>query len=136
MIWEYVPPTPLNLACYDPNGMNEIYDNTFIGITNYKDVWRGDYGDTGDWATAIMLIGMVKGPADPGQYSAYIHNNQFYSNDLFFNSGWEVNMTIKLEDNIFTLLKEPFAVERANRIYDVGDWFESEIRKSNNKFIE
>ncbi len=136
MIWEYVPPTPLNLACYDPNGMNEIYDNTFIGITNYKEVWRGDYGDTGDWATAIMLIGMVKGPADPGKYSAYVHNNQFYSNDLFFNSGYKVNMTIKLENNTFTLLKEPFTVERKSRIYDVGDWFENEIRNSNNTFIE
>ncbi len=136
MIWEYVPPTPLNLACYDPNGMNEIYDNTFIGITKYKEVWRGDYGDTGDWATAIMLIGMVKGPADPGKYSAYVHNNQFYSNDLFFNSGYKVNMTIKLENNTFTLLKEPFTVERESRIYDVGDWFENEIRNSNNTFIE
>ncbi len=136
MKWEYVPPTPLNLACYDPNGMNEIYNNTFIGITNYKEVWHGDYGDTGDWATAIMLIAMDHGPAAPGQYAAYIHDNQFFSNDLFFNSGWKVNMTIKLENNIFTLLKEPFSVERANRIFDVGDWFEKEIRASNNIFKE
>ncbi len=136
MIWEYVPPTPLNLACYDPNGMNEIYDNTFVGITHYKDVWKGDYGDTGDWATAIMLIAMTKGPADPGKYSAYIHDNQFFSNDLFMNSGYEVNMTIKLENNSFTLLKEPFAVERENRIFDVGEWFENEVRNSNNTFVE
>ncbi len=136
MIWEYVPPTPLNLACYDPNGMNEIYDNTFIGITHYKDVWRGDYGDTGDWATAIMLIGMVNGEAEPGKYSAYVHNNQFFSNDLFFNSGYKVNMTIKLENNTFTLLKEPFTVERNNRIWDVGEWFENEVRNSKNTFIE
>ncbi len=136
MKWEYVPPTPLNLACYDPNGMNEIYDNTFIGITNYKEVWHGDYGDTGDWATAIMLIAMDKGPADPGKYAAYVHDNQFYSNDLFFNSGWKVNMTIRLENNIFTLLKEPFAIERPNRIFDVGEAFEKEVRASNNTFNE
>jgi hypothetical protein len=136
MIWEYVPPTPLNLACYDPNGMNEIYGNTFIGITHYREVWHGDYGNTGDWATAIMLIGMDRGPAEEGKYSAYIHDNQFYSNDLFFNSGWEVNMTIKLENNTFTLLKEPFAIERESRIFDVGEAFEKEVRASKNTFIE
>ena len=136
MVWEYVPPTPLNLACYDPNGMNEIYGNTFIGITHYKEVWHGDYGNTGDWATAVMLIGMTGGPADTGKYTAYIHNNQFFSNDLFFNSGWEVDMTIKLEDNTFTLLKEPFAIERDSRIFDVGEAFEKEVRASKNTFIE
>jgi hypothetical protein len=136
MVWEYVPPTPLNLACYDPNGMNEIYGNTFIGITHYRKVWHGDYGNTGDWATAIMLIAMDKGPADSGKYSAYIHDNQFFSNDLFFNSGWEVNMTIKLENNTFTLLKEPFATERESRIFDVGEAFEKEVRASRNTFIE
>jgi len=136
MIWEYVPPTPLNLACYDPNGMNEIYDNTFIGITHYKEVWHGDYGNTGDWATAIMLIGMDRGPADPGKYTAYVHDNQFFSNDLFFNSGWKVDMTIKMEDNTFTLLKEPFAIDRDKRIFDVGVAFEKEIQASKNTFLE
>ncbi len=136
MIWEYVPPTPLNLACYDPNGMNEIYDNTFIGITHYKDVWKGDYGDTGDWATAIMLIAMTKGPAEAGKYSAYVHDNEFFSNDLFFNSGWNINMTIKVEGNTFTLLKEPFTTVRTSRIFDVGLDFEQQIRSSDNVFIE
>ncbi len=136
MVWEYVPPTPLNLACYDPNGMNEIYGNTFIGITHYKEVWHGDYGNTGDWATAIMMIGMDRGPADPGKYTAYVHDNQFFSNDLFFNSGWEVDMTIKLENNTFTLLKEPFAIDRESRIFDVGEAFEKEVRASKNTFIE
>ncbi len=136
MKWEYVPPTPLNLACYDPNGMNEIYDNTFIGITNYKEVWHGDYGDTGDWATAVMLIGMDQGPADTGKYSAYIHDNEFFSNDLFFNSEGVVNMTIRMENNLFTLLNEPFTIERSNRIHEVGEWFEKEIRASNNVFNE
>ena len=136
MVWEYVPPTPLNLACYDPNGMNEIYGNTFIGITHYREVWHGEYGNTGDWATAVMLIGMDRGPAEPGKYAAYIHDNQFFSNDLFFNSGWDVDMTIWLEDNTFTLLKEPFAIDRHNRIHDVGESFEEMIRESRNTFIE
>ena len=83
-----------------------------------------------------MLIGMDKGPAEPGKYSAYIHDNQFFSNDLFFNSGWEVNMTIKLEDNTFTLLREPFVIERDNRIFDVGEAFEKEVRASKNTFVE
>jgi hypothetical protein len=135
MVWEYVPPTPLNLACYEPNGMNEIYNNTFIGITNYKTVWHGDYGDTGDWATSIMLIAMNKGPAEKGKYSAFVHDNQFYSNDLFFNSGWKINMTIKLEDNVFTLLKKPFSIERDSRIFDVGEKFEKLVRESKNTFI-
>ncbi|MEA2063141.1 MAG: fibronectin type III domain-containing protein, partial [Gemmatimonadota bacterium] len=29
MKWTYVPPTPLNIACYDPNAMNEVYNNKF-----------------------------------------------------------------------------------------------------------
>ena len=45
-------------------------------------------------------------------------------------------MTIKLENNTFILLKEPFTIERENRIFDVGDWFENEIRNSNNTFNE
>ncbi len=83
MVWKYVAPTPLNIACYDPNAMNEIYNNTFIGITTYKKTRHGDYGDSGEWATAVMLIAMTKGEADPGKYSADVHDNQFFSNDLF-----------------------------------------------------
>ncbi len=86
MKWSYVPPTPLNLACYNPNGMNEIFGNTFIGITTYRQPRHGGYGDTGQWATAIMFVGMDKGPAEPGKYAAYIHDNTFFSNDLFLNS--------------------------------------------------
>jgi len=119
MKWNYVPPTPLNIACYDPNGMNEIYDNTFIGITNYKKTRHGDYGDTGEWATSLMFIWMKYGPAKPGKYSAYIHNNQFFTNDLFLNTGVEVNMTLRIENNTFNLLKKPFATVEGNRIRGV-----------------
>jgi len=83
-----------------------------------------------------MLIGMDRGPADPGKYTAYVHDNQFFSNDLFFNSGWKVDMTIKMEDNTFTLLKEPFAIDRDKRIFDVGVAFEKEIQASKNTFLE
>ena len=45
MIWNYVAPTPLNLACYDRNGMNEIYNNTFIGSNDIsKDEARPLWG--------------------------------------------------------------------------------------------
>ncbi len=135
MKWSYVAPTPLNLACYDPNGMNEIYNNTFIGITTYKKTRHGEYGDSGEWATAVMFVMMNKGAADPGKYSAYLHDNQFFSNDLFINSYTEINMNIKLEDNTFTLLTNPFATEREDRIRMVGDEYEAKARKAN-KFIE
>ena len=136
MKWNYVAPTPLNIACYDPNAMNEIFNNTFIGITTYKKTRHGDYGDSGEWATAIMMIAMTKGPADPGKYSAFVHDNQFYSNDLFYNSGWDVNMTINIENNTFTLLKDPFTTERTSRIHEVGPWFTKKIEKSHNTYQE
>lgn len=134
MVWNYVPPTPLNIACYDPNGMNEIYNNTFIGITTYKNTRHGDYGDSGEWATAVMFVGMNKGPADPGNYSAFIHDNKFYSNDLFLNSYTNINMDIKLERNAFYILKEPFTTERDNRIRSVGAPFEKQVRETNKWF--
>ena len=136
MKWIYVPPTPLNIACYDPDGTNEIYDNTFTGITYYKKTRHGDYGDTGEWATAIMFIWMKYGPAVPGKYAAYVHDNRFFSNDLFLNTGTKVNMTVRIENNTFTLLKKPFATDRTDRIRGVGEKFEREVRNSNNVFYE
>ncbi len=136
MKWNYVAPTPLNIACYDPNAMNEIYNNTFIGITTYKNTRHGEYGDSGEWATAIMFIAMTKGEADPGKYSAWVHDNQFFSNDLFYNSGWDVNMTIKIEDNTFTLLKDPFTTGRDERIHEVGPWFNRQIKAAQNTYNE
>ncbi|NOY37287.1 MAG: hypothetical protein GXO83_06895 [Chlorobi bacterium] len=136
MKWIYVPPTPLNIACYDPNGTNEIYNNTFTGITYYNETRHGDYGDTGEWATAIMFIWMKYGPAEPGKFAACVHNNRFFSNDLFLNTGTEVNMTVRIENNTFTLLKKPFATVRTNRIRGVGEAFEKQVRNSNNTFNE
>lgn len=138
MKWVYVPATPLNLACYDPDAMNEIYGNTFIGITHYKNTRNGtEYGDSGEWATAIMFIAMTNGPASPGKYSAWLHDNHFFSNDLFFNSGgYKINMTIRMTDNTFTLLREPFATKRTSRIYNVGPVLEKQISENKNTFIE
>jgi hypothetical protein len=136
MKWTYVPPTPLNIACYDPNGMNEIYNNTFIGITHYNKTRHGDYGDTGEWATSLMFIWMKYGLSDMDKYAAWIHNNQFFSNDLFLNTGVEVNMTVRVENNTFTLLKKPFATAEINRIRGVGQAFEKQVRNGNNVFNE
>ncbi len=137
MKWSYVAPTPLNIACYDPNGMNEIYNNTFTGITTYDKTRHGDYGDSGEWATAIMFIKMMNGPAEKGKYSAYVHNNRFYSNDLFLNTSYpEVNMTVRVEGNTFTLLKKPLVTQRENRIRKVGPEFEKQVRNGNNVFNE
>lgn len=135
MKWMYVPPTPLNIASYNPNGMNEVYNNTFIGITHYKNTRHGDYGDTGEWATGIMLIWMKYGAADPGKYSTYVHDNKFFSNDLFINTGTIVNMTVPIKHNTFTLLHEPFATEIENRIRGVGPGFEKQVRAGENVFI-
>ncbi|HUV37985.1 MAG TPA: hypothetical protein VMY39_00150, partial [Planctomycetota bacterium] len=42
--WTYVPATPLNVACYDPNAMNDVHNNTFIALTTYRDTRHGGYG--------------------------------------------------------------------------------------------
>ena len=52
--WDYVPATPLNLACYDPNAMNEIYGNTIVALTSYRKTRHGGYGDSGQWAWSHM----------------------------------------------------------------------------------
>ncbi len=136
MKWEYVPPTPLNVACYDPNGMNEVYNNHFVGITHYSKTRHGDYGDTGQWATGIMFVGMNRGPAEQGKYSVHIHDNTFESNDLFINSYTEIDMDVRIENNTFKLLNAPLVTGRENRIRAVGDTYESKVRQAGNSFDE
>lgn len=136
MIWNYVPPTPLNISCYDPNGMNEIYNNTFIGLTTYDVTRHGGYGDTGQWATSVMFVGMDKGAAEPGKYSVNLYNNQFFSNDLFVNSSSAINMDILSDNNTFSLTNEPFTTERTARIRNIGTVFEEELRNGSNIFNE
>jgi len=134
MKWEYVPPTPLNIACYDPNAMNEVYGNSFTGTTLYTKTRHGGYGDTGQWATGIMFISMKYGPAEPGNYAAYIHDNTFMSNDLFLNGAPEVNMDVRIENNTFILLDEPHTVERESRLRGVGDRLIGHVMESGNTF--
>jgi len=134
MKWSYVAPTPLNIACYDPDAMNEVYGNEFIGLTHYRKTRHGDYGDSGEWATAIMFIEMKHGPSEPGRYSAYIHDNRFVSNDLFLNASSPVNMTIRLENNTFILAKTPLVTERDSRFRVVGPALERQVTSEGNVF--
>ena len=62
------------------------------------------YGDTGQWGTGIMFIGMGRGPSEPGKYPVYVHDNVFKSNDLFLNGNPAVNMNIRIENNTFILI--------------------------------
>ena len=134
MKWEYVPPTPLNIACYDPNGMNEVYGNHFVGITTYGKTRHGDYGDTGQWATGIMFVGMNKGPSEKGKYSVYIHDNTFESNDLFLNSYEEIDMNVRIENNTFKLLDKPLLTGRESRLRGIGPALEKAVTSDGNTF--
>lgn len=136
MKWQYVPPTPLNIACYDVAANNEVYGNTFIAITKYEDgdIWHGGYGSTGNWASAIMLINMNNGPAPQGQYSIYVHDNTFISNDLFLNSSTDVDMTVRVENNTFNLAGAPHTIERASRLRAIGTALEASVLAGNNQF--
>jgi len=105
--WDYVPATPLNVGCYHPNAMNEVCGNTIVALTTYKKTRHGGYGASGQWASAIHLIGMTHGPAEAGKYSIYIHDNKFISNDLFVSNNGNPNMTIRIEKNAFVLGDNP-----------------------------
>jgi hypothetical protein len=134
--WQYVPPTPLNIACYDPSANNEVYGNTFIALTKYEtgDIWHGGYGDTGNWASPIMLVSMDKGAAPTGQYSIYVHDNQFVSNDLFINSYTDVNMTVRVENNSFELVGAPHTIARESRLRLLGATLEAAVLAGGNTF--
>lgn len=123
MKWNYVPPTPLNIACYNPNGMNEVYENTFIGITTHHEVRHGGYGDAGQWATALMFVGMDKGSSESGKYAVAVYNNRFISNDLFVNAHSPVTMKVLVKNNTFQLSHKPFSIARKNRFLQVGKEF-------------
>jgi len=134
MKWVYVPATPLNVACYDPNAMNEVYDNTFVALTDYRTTRHGGYGDSGQWATGIYFVGMQKGPAEEGKYSIYIHDNTFLSNDLFVSSSRPVDMTVRIEKNTFTLATEPEPTQGHAAFRRLGDALEAAIKEGGNVF--
>lgn len=136
MRWTHVPPSPLNIACYDPNAMNEVYGNTFEAITHYRKTRHGEYGDSGEWASSIHMVGMNRGPAEPGKYSIYVHDNKFFSNDLFMNSYTNVDMAVRIENNTFQLLDTPFSTERENRLRNLGEQLEQAVLHNSNTFME
>jgi hypothetical protein len=134
MKWQYVPPTPLNVACYDPSANNEVYGNTFIALTRYEtaDIRHGDYGSTGNWASAVMFVGMDRGAAPQGKHSIHIHDNTFISNDLFMNSYTDVNMTVRVENNTFQLVGAPHTTERTSRFRELGMALEAVVGEGGN----
>jgi len=116
----YVPATPLNIACYNPAAMNEIYDNDIVALTYYRTARIGGYGASGQWASAIHLVGMRRGKAPSGKYSAYIHNNRFVTNHLFVSASGPVTQTVRIEKNRFTLAKTPRPISAGTRLRKLG----------------
>lgn len=133
--WDYVPPAPLNIACYDPNAGNEVYNNTFIGLTEYTQTYHGPYGDSGQWATAVHLVSMDQGKADAGKYSLYAHDNTFISNDIFVSAGTAVNMTVRIENNTFQLATTPAPTQEHTPFRNIGQELENAIKAGNNTFV-
>jgi len=134
MKWTYVPATPLNVACYNPNAMNEIHGNTFIALTTYPRTRHGGYGRSGQWASAIYLVGMQKGPAEQGRYAAWIHDNRFVSNDLFVGSYRPVNMTVRIEKNTFALARAPAPTQTHSAFWRIGPQLEARVKAGGNTF--
>jgi len=127
---QYVPATPLNVACYDPAARNEIHDNHIEALTHYRAERFGGYGRSGQWASAIHFVGMVHGPALAGTYSAYIHNNTFVTNHLYASADRPVTQTVRVEKNTFTLVNDPPTVAARTRFRKIGA-LEATIRENN-----
>ena len=134
--WDYVPATPLNVACYDPNAMNEVYGNTIVALTTYAKTRHGGYGTSGQWASAIYFVGMTHGPAEQGKYSIWIHDNKFISNDLFASTDDRggVNMTVRIEKNTFELAQDPPPTDGHKPFQNLGPELEASIKAGNNTF--
>ncbi len=134
--WDYVPATPLNVACYDPNAMNEVHDNTIIALTSYPRTRHGGYGDSGQWASSIYFVGMDRGAARDGKYSIHIHDNTFISNDLFVSTGSRrgVTNTVRVERNTFKLVDDPAPTGGHTPFRNLGGDFEAAIKSGKNTF--
>jgi len=126
----YVPATPLNIACYDPAAMNEISNNRIEALTYYRTERFGGYGSSGQWASAIYFVGMTHGSAPEGKYSAYVHDNEFFTNHLYASADRPVTQTVRIEKNTFTLVGDPPTVETKSRFRRVGE-MEKDIREKN-----
>ena len=117
--WDYVAATPLNVACYSGDAMNEVYNNEIVAITHHNSSRRGGYGATGNWASSIYFVGMNKGSSPAGKYAIYIHDNTFRSNDCFI-SGRAGGPTIRIEKNKFFLITEPHTTSNKTAILSRG----------------
>lgn len=134
MPWQYVPATPLNVACYDPNAMNEVYHNTFVALTTYPKPRHGGYGSSGQWAAPLYLVGMTHGPARPGSHSILLRGNRFVTNDLFVGASRPVNMTVRVEGNTFALAETPPPTERSERFHRIGEPLGAALKAGKNVF--
>ncbi len=134
--WDYTPPTPLNIASYAPDAGNEIFENTFIALTTYGETYHGDYFNSGQWASPLFFINMVHGAAPSGGYTAYVHDNEFTSNDVFVGADAEVNMTLRIENNTFTLPNDPPPTSTHSRYYNIGAMLENVVEDGSNVFNE
>jgi hypothetical protein len=134
--WQYVPATPLNLSCEDPDAMNEVYDNTFVALTTYSKARHGPYGRAGEWAAALYLVGMDLGPAAPDRYAAYVHDNRFVSNDAFVGSEGPVTATVRIERNAFRLAGDPPPTEGHTPFWRHGADLEAKVKAGGNTFQE
>ncbi|MCZ7644869.1 MAG: fibronectin type III domain-containing protein [Planctomycetota bacterium] len=134
--WDYVPATPLNVACYLPDAMNEVYGNTFVALTEYAKTHIGEYGKSGQWASSIFFVGMTQGPAQPGQYVLYLHDNTFVSNHLWISAAWnkEVNMTVRIEKNVFKLADAPAPAEGHQPFRGLGEKLTQAVLAGGNTF--
>ena len=132
--WQYVPATPLNIACYDPNAMNQVYDNTFVALTTYGKARHGGYGRSGEWASAMYLVGMDQGPAEPGRWAASIVGNRFISNDAFVGSEGPVTATVRIEGNTFRVAGDPPPTEGRAPFWGHGADLEATLKAGGNTF--
>jgi hypothetical protein len=132
--WDYVPATPLNISSYDRNAMNEVYENTFVALTEYRKAHHGPYGASGQWAAAVYLVAMVNDPADPGKHAVLVRDNQFISNDVFIAATREVNMTLRIENNTFRLAADPPPTEGHGRFRNIGPALQKAIECGGNAF--
>ena len=132
--WDWVAVTPLNLGTNNPNAMNEIYNNKFVAVTTYKQTRHGGYGNTGNWACTVYLVTKAGAPEE-GKYYAYIHDNEFISNDLMIGSGGDANpaLGLRVEKNTFTLGENPTA--KPSVFFRIPDPLKAQILKGDNKFV-
>lgn len=135
--WDYVPATPLNITATNPNGMNEVYDNTFIALTEYPASQHGGYGNAGHWACPLYFVGMTAGASQSGNHAVYMHNNTFQSNDCFVGAASGTpNMTIRIENNSFQLLTPPPLTTNRVDFYNIGSYLTGIIEAGGNTFGE